>query len=312
MYNPELINLYISYIREDYFIWTNILTYIIIFIGIYLISLIFSLFFPKKGRRAIGILLFIVLGYYIVSGYIVEVNRYDIDMGIDKPLKIVQLTDFHLNTSCSYDINSAIKKCNAEFPDIVVITGDFKTDLDQKDLTRENFKKLRQIHCEKIYVIWGNHDRFHNSKHMHERFDECGMTVLEDRLVKLQKNFYIYGTSYSGIDPKHLNKALTRLPKGSKSLILTHSASPVFLPKFKKEKLKGKKVLFLTGHTHGGQIVFPWTNKKKFAEDRFYIDTLNGMTSIEGEKVYISKGIGTTYGPFRLGVKPEITVFNIK
>ncbi len=298
--------------KEDYFIWTNILTYVIIFIGLFLISLIISLFFPKKGRKFLGFLLFITLAYYIASGYIVDVNRYNIDMGITNPIKIVQLSDLHFNTSCPYSVDSAIKKCNAEFPDVVVITGDFKTDLNQKDLTKENFKKLKHIHCDNIFVILGNHDRFHDKSYMKKRFEDCGMVLLEDKPVKLQKNFYIYGTSYAGINPIYLNKAVNRLPKGSRSVVLTHSPSVLFMPKFRKEKLKNKKVLFLTGHTHGGQIVFPWTNKKEFAKQWFYIDTLSGMTSIEGQKVYISKGVGTTYGPFRLGVRPEITVFNIK
>ena len=256
--------------------------------------------------------IFITLAYYIASGYIVDVNKYNIDMGLAEPVKIVQLSDLHLNTSCSYSVDNAIKKCNQEFPDIVVITGDFKTDLNKKNLTKDNFKKLRHIHCDNIFVIWGNHDRFQDKKYMENRFEECGMTILENNVVKLQKNFYICGTSYDGINDKYIQKALNRLPKKSKSIILTHSASALFLPHFKKNKLKDKEILFLTGHTHGGQIIFPWTDKKEFAQKWYYMDTLNGMTSVEGKKVYISKGIGTTYAPLRFGVRPEITVFNIK
>ena len=298
--------------KEDYFIWTNILTYVIIFIGLFLISFIITLFLPKKTRKIMGFFIFITLAYYIASGYMVDVNRYDIDMGISNPVKIVQLSDLHLNTSCSYSVDNAIKLCNAQFPDIVVITGDFKTDLNQKNLTRENFKKLRHIHCDNIYVIWGNHDRFQDKEYMKKRFEECGMTVLEDRLVKLQKNFYIYGTSYGGINDKYILKALNRIPKKSKSVILTHSASALFVPRFNKDKLKNRDILFLAGHTHGGQIIFPWMNKKEFARKVFYMNILNGMTSVSGQKIYVSKGIGTTYAPVRFGVRPEITVFNIK
>ena len=67
--------------------------------------------------------------------------------------------------------------------------------------------------------------------------------------------------------------------------------------------------LMLAGHTHGGQVVLPlWgpiliptDYPKKFA---------HGMVEENGNRIIVTKGIGTSILPIRFNCKPEIVVIH--
>lgn len=307
-----MIGFLLKYISEDSFKYTNILFFIIIFLCVFILWGIISFIIPKKGKCCLSIVFLFIFGIFIFNQYNVEVNRFDIDFGIEKPLKIVQLSDIHYNSSASFSIDKAIAKCNREKPNIVVLTGDYKSDVNQKDLSDDFFKKIRHIQCDNIYAVYGNHDRFQNKKLMKEKFHDSGVTILNDDYKKVDKNLYVLGVDYDGVYGKKIENNLRKLAKGSKIICLTHNPSAVLLKFYNTDYVKNRRILFLTGHTHGGQIVLPWKDKQEIAENKFYIDTLNGMTKIENNEVYINKGIGSAYIPFRLFAKPEIAVFTIK
>lgn len=66
--------------------------------------------------------------------------------------------------------------------------------------------------------------------------------------------------------------------------------------------------LVLSGHTHGGQIIFPWW---RIFSDRIYKGGLNyikGLYSFRGIPIYISSGIGLSHVPVRFMVPPEIAI----
>lgn len=267
---------------------------------------------PKKLRCCGSIFVLIACFYTFFNQYEVETNRYTIELGLEKPVKVVQLSDLHYNTSMPYCVNEAIKKCNEENPDIVVITGDFITSLGHNTIPKQCFKSLRKIKCDRIYAVYGNHDQFFDRKETEKEFEDAGIKIIDGKEEKIGRNFYIAGAKYRGVHCDELNKTLKALPKNSKSIVLTHHPACILLDQFNSKYIKNKNILFLTGHTHGGQFLLPWTDKETFAQNKFYINRLNGMTEILGNKVYISKGIGTSIIPLRLNARPEIGVFEIK
>ncbi|MCK5440315.1 MAG: hypothetical protein KAJ23_00350 [Maribacter sp.] len=62
------------------------------------------------------------------------------------------------------------------------------------------------------------------------------------------------------------------------------------------------------GHTHGGQITFLG---KEFFKPKGSGNYLRGWYRINNLRMYVSKGIGTSGPPFRLGSRAEATVFYI-
>lgn len=286
-------------------------------ICIIVISLFLTLFAGKKLKFFVFVLGCAGLGYGFLYQTVPETVKYDIDLGLEEPVKIVQMSDMHFNTTFSYSNNLAVKKCNEEKPDIVCLTGDYITNIYDTDsrnteIPKDFFLMIRKIKCDRIYAVYGNHDECLNKETADKEFNDSGAEIIEGKTVKIQKNFYICGAEYYGVRNKYIRKILKKLPQNSKAVILTHNPTCVLLEPEKMKNLKDKKILFLTGHTHGGQIVPKEDDRVKIAKDKFYIDILNGMKDIGDSRVYISKGTGTSHLPFRFNAKPEITVFNVK
>lgn len=65
--------------------------------------------------------------------------------------------------------------------------------------------------------------------------------------------------------------------------------------------------LVLAGHSHGGQVKLPFF-KMKTSLAKKYTD---GFYSVNGMKLFVNTGIGTSHYPVRFFVPPEIDVFHI-
>lgn len=292
-------------------------TEIFVVICIIVISLFLTLFAGKKLKFLVFVLGCAGLGYGFLYQTVPETVRYDIDLGLEEPVKIVQMSDMHFNTTFPYSNNLAVKKCNAEKPDIVCLTGDYVTNINDTDgrsteIPKDFFLLIRKIKCEKIYAVYGNHEENINKKTAEKEFNDSGAEIIEGKIVKIQKNFYICGAEYYGVKNKMVRKTVKKLPENAKAVVLTHHPTSILLNPEKLKNLKGRKILFLAGHTHGGQIVPKKEDREKIAKGKFYIDMLNGMKDIGDSRVYISKGTGTAHLPFRFNARPEIAVFNIK
>ena len=100
-----------------------------------------------------------------------------------------------------------------------------------------------------------------------------------------------------------LEFVMQNAPRQTPSILLAHS--PVI---FEEASNRGVD-LVLCGHNHGGQLFFT-----KFLRKIFPLDP--GLEFIEGffqkgsSLLYVGRGVGTSYLPFRLGVKPEIAFFS--
>ncbi|MEC9302302.1 MAG: metallophosphoesterase, partial [Acidobacteriota bacterium] len=65
--------------------------------------------------------------------------------------------------------------------------------------------------------------------------------------------------------------------------------------------------LVLSGHTHGGQIVIPGLGA--IAARKFPI--ASGVFHQRNTTLYVSRGIGTVYVPFRLNCPPEVAILTL-
>ncbi len=68
--------------------------------------------------------------------------------------------------------------------------------------------------------------------------------------------------------------------------------------------------LMLSGHTHGGQFIVPFTKFAPFAPvaDKSMIDGLHEWE--DSRYIQISKGVGNLYG-FRFNCRPEINLLRL-
>jgi uncharacterized protein len=102
-----------------------------------------------------------------------------------------------------------------------------------------------------------------------------------------------------------LARAANGIAQGKPVLLLVHEAEQLLWQK------APRPMLALAGHTHGGQIVLPLVGP---VADRILgkaTPCLRGLCTLNGQRVFVSSGIGTSWVPMRYGVPPEIVVITL-
>jgi predicted MPP superfamily phosphohydrolase len=102
-----------------------------------------------------------------------------------------------------------------------------------------------------------------------------------------------------------LARALSDRVAGTTTVLLAHDPE-----RFDQAADAGVEVV-LSGHTHGGQIAFPFVSRAiglaTFAH-RYRL----GFYKRGRSTLHVSPGLGTTGPPLRLGVAPEVTILVLR
>ena len=215
--------------------------------------------------------------------------------------KIIHLSDLHIVNNTS--VLTKIKYLIRLFPDsLVVITGDV---ISNKIGIKKAFYFLATLASSKspLLVVWGNNDKA-LAKYVKTK-KISGLYVLEnDGFV-----FYKNGTSLNiiGVDDPSKKKddlpfATQGLDKNGINILLAHS--PEIFPK----ALCYNFDLILAGHTHGGQIVFPWIGA---IYNHTGFPFTYGHFRKGNTQMIVSRGIGTSFVPLRFLAPPEIGIITL-
>ena len=93
--------------------------------------------------------------------------------------------------------------------------------------------------------------------------------------------------------------------------LLSGATSPVILLAHDPRRLIEAAALdvpvILSGHTHGGQVILPGLGA--IAARKFPI--ASGILRRDNTTLFVSRGVGTVYLPFRLNCPPEIAVLTL-
>lgn len=252
----------------------------------------------------------------VVRGLGIESNRQHVSLGKDggEAVRIGHLSDFHSSAFVSLNhIEHAIALILAGLPDVVCITGDFVNDVapDPDGLANA----LRTLTATvPTFACLGNHDGGHWSARrggpkspdaVAELLVAAGIRVLRDEteLVLVRDRRLLFtGVQdlWSGdIDVKKAGFADEDFPR----IVLAHN------PDTKDVLAKVPWGLMLSGHTHGGQIRFPFCGGRLTApvkDDRY----IEGLLPWGDRQIHISRGVGALYG-LRINCPPEVTVLEI-
>ena len=219
--------------------------------------------------------------------------------------RILQLSDLHVGNI--EDFQGMIgNRLSSLKPDLVVMTGDYQTygtpsASETADLIRHLTSKLNS-HDGWIAVL-GNHDR-HN---MIDALESIDVRVLVNETVSVFRGeipLHFVGTDdvHSFYSPDAI-KALKSNPEGFR-VALIHT------PELATEAVESGINLYLTGHTHGGQICLPG-GRPVLTELDSHHHLASGKWELESMKGYTNRGLGYGLPPIRFNCPGEVSLIRL-
>lgn len=221
-------------------------------------------------------------------------------------LRVAFLTDLHHGPFTHLDyINSVVRTTLALEPDLVVLGGDYS--LTDARYIRPCFDVLATLKAPLgVFGVLGNHDYWHGVTETREGMKAAGVTELTNAGVWVTRGsdrFRIAGVDDLWTGHADVRPALGSASRDDACLLVSHNPDLA-------ENLRDPRVgLVLSGHTHGGQVVFP--GGAPFVPSRYGQKYLRGLVHAPETLVYVSRGLGTSGVPVRFGSRPEINLITL-
>jgi uncharacterized protein len=265
----------------------------------------------RAAMRAAGGVAAAGLAWSLFEAQWVELAERDIPIpGLPEELdgfRVLHLSDFHLGT---FSLNALAVRRATTWPaarevDVVVITGDLVSRWAGESHLREAVARLRARHG--VYAILGNHDVAQTRDPFSRPGDVTGLDGAR-LLVHEAASFVVGGRTVQvvGCHPRRRRDPVEELadPDADLRILLSH------FPDVAARLPAGAFQLVLAGHLHGGQICLPtpW-GKLRLAHVR--APWWEGVHKLPGTRLHVSRGLGTTFVPFRFLARPEATVLRL-
>ena len=218
-------------------------------------------------------------------------------------MRLLHLSDTHLDGVPGLLENLLQKLDELEY-DLVVWTGDFRYDKGDFDaqVLEPTFELAKYLlKRSRVLAVPGNHDCTQTLQSL----ETLGIEVLLNSGMEYKPGFYI-----AGVDDPHyyrtddLSLSLKDRKEKKFTLLLAHS------PEIIAEAAVAEVDFYLCGHTHGGQVCFPYVGHiywgarcaRKYASGKFEYAKMQG---------YTHRGTGASNSPIRFNCPPEIVIHQL-
>jgi hypothetical protein len=310
--------------------------FIVIISVLYYSNYIFSetdsvLIVPIFGLIA-GFLPFFAIVYAIFKSayrfkiHRVEVHSKDLPSNFDG-LKIVHISDLHVGSfSYRYRIlEKVVHLINDLDADLILFTGDlvnnYAWELKGWDqvLNKLSAKKGK-------FAVLGNHDygdyspwiseeakkeNFEEIKNFYQKIDFQLLLNASEVLTEDNQSIGILGVENWGLSPFRQDGDLEKAYKNVKNLpftiLLSHDPSHWDAEVIDKTEID----LTLSGHTHGMQAGIKIMGKQ-WSPIQYKYKRWAGLYAHKKQYLYVTRGLGWLGFPGRMGMRPEITLIELK
>lgn len=245
---------------------------------------------------------FLAIDAFWIELNFIQVTHWTVPASLHPPLTIAELTDLHV-VHFGRREREVIRILRERRPDLVVITGD---SVGVGEHFRREHEVLSAIAATRpplgVWLVRGNWENAHPLRHEREFYASAGVNFLLNQGTLVRPGVWLAGLDDPATGRADLGRALRGAPPGAYLILLYHS--PAFF-----DDSAGRYDLALTGHTHGGQVYFPFL--RPFWLPRGSGRFLEGWYQERGSRMYVSRGIGWSFLPIRLNCLPEIPIFTI-
>ena len=252
------------------------------------------------------------------DSWLIEPNRLAVSSHSLAPrpdhdsIRIVQVTDLHLHDVGHHE-RAVAAQTNALRPDLIALTGDSVDRSNALPLLAE-FLELVASETPKVATL-GNWEHWSN-------VDIAALRRLYDRyncrlLVNESASFTMRGRRITFVGLDDLVGGVPDLASATRAISLDDSARILIqhCPGFRDEgalrdvNARIPFLMMLAGHTHGGQVApFGHAVWRPRGSGRYVSGWYRDPNRVP---MYVSRGIGTSVVPIRLGAVPEIAAFDL-
>src|SRR5688572_2458168 len=216
---------------------------------------------------AVALLALGLRAFWLEPASLTVVNeRIELTTPLPKPLRIAILTDLHVGSPFNGidKLRDIVARTNAAQPDIICILGDLLSNGPKGARSeRPGFIGPEQVSGELaslrapvgVFGVLGNHDNWLDHDRVAAALEKNGVRLLEDKAERLDTpagSIWLAGVSDYWTRSHDIAAALAAIGSDTAPVILkTHS--PDLFP-----DVPSRVALTLAGHTHGGQVRFPF------------------------------------------------------
>lgn len=254
------------------------------------------------------------LGWMLFEAQWVEFHEREVTIRGLPPeldgLTVLHLSDFHLGTASlnGRTLRKAVEWAESAPVDLVAITGDLVSRGRGERTLRAALERLRPRHG--TYAVLGNHDVAATRDPFSTPADLTGLDQQGARLLEHDAvRFEVAGRTVqvAGADPRRRRAGLRELadPDADLRILLIHFPDEV------RSLAPGDFHLTLAGHLHGGQICIP-TPRGKVRLEHLRAPYWEGLFALPAGALHVSRGLGTSFVPFRLLARPEATRLTLR
>jgi predicted MPP superfamily phosphohydrolase len=223
-------------------------------------------------------------------------------------LRVLHISDFHLGTVSlnGRALRKAVDWAAPRELDVVAVTGDLVSRRRGIRALARELGRLRPRHG--TYVVLGNHDVASTRDPFSRPADLSEVEAGE--LLEHESDSFVAGgrkVQVAGGDPRRFREPHGPLadPTADLRILLVHFPDPV------RWLEPGRFHLILAGHLHGGQICVP-TLRGKVRLEHLRAPYWEGVFELPQGTLHVSRGLGTSFVPFRFLARPEATILTLK
>lgn len=224
--------------------------------------------------------------------------------------KVVAISDIHggSNNVTEERLRDLVRRANEQAPDLIVLLGDYISEQHRGE--RGNLRMPVETIAENlrgfqakygVFAVIGNHDWSHDEAAITAAFERAGINILNNEIEQIKvgdETINLWGIEDFWKKRRVPTEPLGILSERKNIIAVTHNPDSLL-------KTPNDIAVMFAGHSHGGQVSFPFYGGYPFVNDRRF---MAGHAEVEGKNIFVTTGVGCTGPQIRFGVPPEIAV----
>jgi predicted MPP superfamily phosphohydrolase len=277
---------------------------------------------PPQRLRILLSAILLLPGFVVFWAFFIEPNRlvvHEQTIALDNwpraldGLRVAVISDIHVGGSFIDDkkLHEIVDRTNQLHPELIVILGDYMSSngWTSRRVEPEVFGPVLKNFSSTYgtYSVLGNHDNWYDTGKVRAGLEHNGIKVLDNEVLPIEVRgvpLWLVGLADLWTRQQRIAQTVANVPEGQTMIALTHN--PDIFP-----DVPERVPLLLAGHTHGGQVRFPFigsvVQSSEFGE-RYE----RGHVVENNHHLFVTTGIGTSIVPVRFGVTPEIVLLTLR